>query len=330
MESKIIDVVCAVYNKRGYLAGFLDSFISLDSESFNLIIIDDGSSDLSYEFIVDYIRINEVNNIYVIKQDNHGVSHTRNVGLNKAVSKFIWFCDPDDVISHQANSMLNVVTKNDDVDLFVFSYFTKNICKETESKVLRENTTLDVSDFITFHSKFFNKYQYPATDGTLWDKVYKKSKIHKVLFDEALLCSEDFDYNYKVFSCINTVMLSSIPIYHYQVHGEGTLSSTFNDEIVHNRISVERRSLCYALNYYQGFKSVPVKNFVVKGCDLLSKIKYSNKDIFNFYNSEHESFSIDVKPFKDQKEKFMFYSLKYNFFEIANYIRLILKRLRER
>ncbi len=99
MENKIIDkisVVMPVYNAERFLREAIDSVLDQSFENFELIVIDDCSTDSSYDILCEYQRID--NRVRVYKnEENKGVSYTRNFGISKAESDYVAFLDSDDM-----------------------------------------------------------------------------------------------------------------------------------------------------------------------------------------------------------------------------------------
>ena len=91
-----VSIIVPVYNTAPYLTRCLDSLVGQTLSNIEIVIVDDGSTDESYEIITQYI--NKYNNILVIKQKNSGLSVARNAGLLKAQGKYILFVDSDDYI----------------------------------------------------------------------------------------------------------------------------------------------------------------------------------------------------------------------------------------
>ncbi|MEE1133044.1 MAG: glycosyltransferase family 2 protein [Caryophanon sp.] len=90
----IISVIIPVYNKENYLEKTLKSVISQTFENFEIVIIDDGSTDKSYDIAYNFSKHDT--RIRVFKQENSGVSKTRNKALDFAVGKYVTFLDADD------------------------------------------------------------------------------------------------------------------------------------------------------------------------------------------------------------------------------------------
>lgn len=96
---KILSIIVPVYNTEQYLATCLDSLLNQDvsKEEYEILCINDGSTDGSLKALQEYAEKYE--NIIVIDKPNGGAAATRNLGIEKAQGKYIWFVDSDDWIS---------------------------------------------------------------------------------------------------------------------------------------------------------------------------------------------------------------------------------------
>ena len=113
---KKLSVVLPVYNVESYVSKCIDSILNQTFKDFELIIIDDGSTDSSSAICEHYKNIDS--RIQLIKQKNQGLSAARNHGIQLAQGEFISFIDSDDWIdSTMYADLLSLITS--DVDIVV-------------------------------------------------------------------------------------------------------------------------------------------------------------------------------------------------------------------
>ena len=93
-----LSIILPVYNAEQYLSDCLTSILNQSYSDFELIIIDDGSTDSSRRICVEYSQ--QDSRIRLYTQDNQGISITRNRGLDLVCGEFVTFVDSDDVIDH--------------------------------------------------------------------------------------------------------------------------------------------------------------------------------------------------------------------------------------
>ena len=118
-----VSIIIPVYNVRNELEECLLSALQQDIEEYEIICIDDCSTDNSYEILMEFEKKNP--RIRVFKNDeNRGLSATRNVGLQHAIGEYIWFVDSDDVLEVNVLSELYKKAKDKELDIL---YFNKDI-----------------------------------------------------------------------------------------------------------------------------------------------------------------------------------------------------------
>ena len=114
--------IVPVYNTEKYLKKCLDSLVNQTYKNFEIIVVNDGSTDKSSNIISKYQK--KYKNIIVIDKENEGLSMARNRGVQKSSGKYIIFVDSDDYVS---NKLLEEVDKKiDDSDILRFQIATED------------------------------------------------------------------------------------------------------------------------------------------------------------------------------------------------------------
>ncbi|WP_368275786.1 glycosyltransferase family 2 protein, partial [Coprobacillus cateniformis] len=96
MNKKKLSIIIPVYNCELYIGKLLNQLDQLDKDLVEIIIVNDGSTDNSYNILKNFQ--NKISNLNIITQTNHGVSYTRNVGIKHSSGDFIFFIDSDDEV----------------------------------------------------------------------------------------------------------------------------------------------------------------------------------------------------------------------------------------
>ena len=92
MNSPLISIIVPTFNRSHFLSTTLNSILNQKYQNFELIVVDDGSTDNTPEILKKYN-----NKLTIIRQENKGVSSARNLGITKAKGEYIAFCDSDDL-----------------------------------------------------------------------------------------------------------------------------------------------------------------------------------------------------------------------------------------
>lgn len=123
MYQKLISVVVPLYNKERHIARAINSIYSQTYKNVEVLIIDDGSTDNS----ANVVKAINKDNLYLIRQDNKGVSAARNSGIKRSQGEIIAFLDADDEWRTDfLETIIRLITQYSEVGLYATSYFTCN------------------------------------------------------------------------------------------------------------------------------------------------------------------------------------------------------------
>ncbi len=128
---KLLTVVMPVYNVEDYIKQALDSYFSQESPKVELIVVDDGSPDSSYDIIVENYQDKITSGaLTLLRQENGGVSRARNLALEIASGEYVTFFDSDDMLlDGYVESVLSAIqTHSPDVIEFGFNFFPRQEC----------------------------------------------------------------------------------------------------------------------------------------------------------------------------------------------------------
>ena len=183
-ENRLISVIIPVYNVEKYLPRCLDSIINNTYKNLEIICIDDGSTDGSLKILLGYEK--KDNRIKIITKKNGGLSSARNAGLEECTGEFVAFVDSDDWVHKEYFSVLINIQRKKDYDVVVCAYErTKDVaCMERSLSLENKVRELDRNSYMMSHE----------TKKQVWGRIYKKSSIQGILFDEEIKM-EDVVYN---------------------------------------------------------------------------------------------------------------------------------------
>lgn len=175
-----LSIIIPVYNAEPYLKKCLNAIATLDCEDIEVLLIDDGSSDLSGSICDGYS--NKDVRFHVYHQKNKGVSSARNLGLEKAKGEWITFVDADDL----PTECLLEYCPNQESDLVCFNW--KYTTGESEKERLYENQYSGERKKI-----FLEKHLVDFIFRTPWAKLFRRSIIvhNNIRFDERFRLGED-------------------------------------------------------------------------------------------------------------------------------------------
>lgn len=206
---KKISVIVPIYNAEKYLARCLDSILTQADENVELILINDGSTDLSEEIIKTYLGKYKTS-IKYIKKPNTGISDSRNIGIEKATGDYIIFVDADDYIEKNLFKNLSKYMENE-IDIIKY----KAIIETDDEKAIGqlEGPTFDT----TKGEEAFSKLCF--TDemlDALWVYAYRKKFLTQNNFKFIKgAYHEDFGLIPLIILKANTFISTDIQGYHY-------------------------------------------------------------------------------------------------------------------
>lgn len=226
-ESIKSSIVITNYNQGIFLNRSINSALnqSANADSYEVIVVDDGSTDDSVNIIKNIIRSNRSRNIRIVEKSNGGTSSARNAGIKEATGEYIGFLDADD------------------------EYLPKKLALSTEYLSLAEEVGLVYSDYFEINS-MTNTTRYAIKPDFNYQKLkvfcivstnsfIKKSIIPRVgLFNETIRIIEDYDYWLRIVNSGYMALRIPEPLFNYYQHGNNkTVTSSRED------IELEHRNL---------------------------------------------------------------------------------------
>jgi len=191
-----ISVILCTYNREQYLKKCIDSVFRQSFQDWELIIVDDGSSDQTYEVVNSYLE--NFRNIRYIKHQNRKLGYAKNVGIQASFGKYITFIDSDDTYkpSH-LESRIKYMRNFTEIDLiqggaaweeeiFVADYFQPTKTINLRKCVL--GPTFFGKRSVFFELKGFKNIPY-AEDTEFWDRAEKVFKIKSITAPETYIYS---------------------------------------------------------------------------------------------------------------------------------------------
>lgn len=224
MQNPKLSIIVPVYNVEQYLSRCIDSILSQSFTDFELLLIDDGSTDGSGVICDEYAQMDS--RVRVFHKENGGVSSARNVGLDNARGEWMYFIDSDDELMENSMKIL-VECISDEVDMVLAGfeeYYEDGNLKY--SIPLRVKELLSPSESVLVcYEKYSRYYRYL---GYLWIRLFRKDKIdnHRIRFDESIAVKEDtlFIVQY-LCSCTGKTFFTTEPIYRYYRRESSVMTS---------------------------------------------------------------------------------------------------------
>ncbi len=239
-----VSIIVPVYNAENYLKRCVDSILSQDYRDFELLLMDDGSSDGSPEICDTYGRADS--RVRVVHKENTGVSDTRNQALDMARGTFVQFLDSDDWIVPEATRLLVRSMEEYGCDMVISDFYRVAGERLAQKGDIEEDKVMTRQEFAACMIENPADFYY----GVLWNKMFRRSIIEKfhIRMDTSLSWCEDFLFNLEYIRHAESFYALQVPIYYY-LKRKGSLVS--QGATVNNTLKMKINLFEYYNEFYK-------------------------------------------------------------------------------
>ena len=216
----MVSIVVPIYNAEQYLRRCVDSILNQEYTDFELLLVNDGSTDASGDICEEYG--DQDPRVIVIQKENTGVSDSRNRALDRARGKYLQFLDSDDWITPDATRLFVRAAEEYGCDM-VISDFYRVVGERLSTKGdIEEEGVLTREEFAAHMMENPADFYY----GVLWNKLYRRDIVeeHNLRMDTDINWCEDFMFNLEYIRYAKVFYALHAPIYYY-VKRKGSLAS---------------------------------------------------------------------------------------------------------
>lgn len=303
-----ISILVPIYNVEKYLDKCLNSISIQTFKDFEVICINDGSTDSSLEIIKKYV--NSDKRFKVINKENTGYGHSMNLGLDNCQGKFVAIVESDDYIEQNMLEILYNISTQNDLDIARCNY--KEISNETKLKVdlswIPEKKVLKpLNNYVIF-------YQAPA----IWVNLYRKAFLveNNIRFLETPGASfQDTSFIFKVYALCKRFMFINEYLLNYRVDN--------NTSSIHNKNKI----LCVCEEYRE------ILRFAKTNDEIYESLKYHIPKLrlgcyaWNFSRLEKKDKKTFLKEWqKDLKSDFHEHRISRQYLSSKDLINLLIIR----
>ena len=223
----MISIIIPVHNIASYIDKCLQSILQQTYTEFEIILVNDGSSDDSYNKCIVFKEKNPLLDIFIInKQQNEGVTAARRDGVKKAKGKWITFVDGDDTLPSDALENL-IMYMHSDVSIVLGAH----------------NLEFDDNTCTSFLNKKTGKFNYAEyikmlltndVQNAPWAKLFRKEVFNEYVFDlpKEIKSQEDFIMNIRIaVTQKNNVVVIAKSVYNYKYHREGSAITLYRQKL---------------------------------------------------------------------------------------------------
>ncbi len=221
-----VSIIIPVYNTEQYLPRCIESILNQSFTDYELLLIDDGSTDGSGALCDKYAE--KDGRIRVFHKENGGVSAARNLGLDSANGEWIYFVDSDDeVLPCGLLTLVNCISE--EVDIVMGGFI--EVDEGGNSLSVDENVVLCLSKKQSAISLYGNNGYYYKYLGYLWNRLLRKSIIQKncLRFDSSIAIKEDTLFLMQYVCGSNGITRQTTsPVYQYYRRTDSAMGKVLN------------------------------------------------------------------------------------------------------
>ncbi|NTW71212.1 MAG: glycosyltransferase [Eubacteriaceae bacterium] len=269
MKSKV-SIIIPVYNTEKYISKCIDSIMGQAFTDFDLILVNDGSTDNSGKICNNYAS--EDDRISVIHKPNGGQSSARNAGLAIAKGEYISFIDSDDWIDPDFYCTLVEYADSNRADIAACNLYVVNqwdqirpFTPDAKSKIYSRAEAVE--------EIFSNR----ILTFSPCNKIYRRHIFENLRFDQDIIL-EDMDIAYKIIHRANKIVYLEQPLYYYRYNNESTLRKKFTLKRI-DEYEVKKRMYEFYLKNYPELADQVYLELLLTGINLyrLVSIHHRNK-----------------------------------------------------
>lgn len=267
MEDRMISIIMPFYNCGKVIRESLNSIRQQTYECFEVLMIDDGSTDDSKNYVLAFCKDSRFRYLY---KKNSGVSGSRNYGLDIAQGKYIAFVDSDDILHKDfLKDLLDASIQNNNCIV---------ACKHEEfnKKLIWDDRAYSIQEVI-LNKDFSHEDHWEA--GVVWGKLYPSVYLKGIRFNEDYHVSEDTLFFTQTFAKTKTYYLVNKKLYGYRIQQDSAIHGNYNE-----RKHTQIKALYEVSNLIKPYSEKDyffLRGQIASVCKQAAKTYYKNDQIWN-------------------------------------------------
>lgn len=234
-----VSVLMPVYNAEEYVAKAVKSVIEQSYQDWELIIIDDNSSDSSGD-ICDMLSENDYRIKVFHMNDNLGISRAKNMAINKATGEYIAFCDDDDLMEKDTLLDNVEIAEKNNAEVVRWSYKTVKV--DENDRVYAEIDCKCKDGIYLSREDIFENYRNVHTMLSCdWTGLYKRTLLdeHNILFNtDFKYGGEDTMFNIDIMRYVKNISMNNKSYYYWYLRKRHSTTAKHNSNFCYSMIKV--------------------------------------------------------------------------------------------
>ena len=304
-----VSVIVPAYNAEKFIQQTIDSLLNQSFKNCEFIFVNDGSKDNTLKILEE--NKSEDARIVIVNTDNHGISHARNVGIEKAKGKYILFLDADDILISDSLEVMISAIKENKADIVIGKYITFS---NADYLVFTKDDVLN--------SVVLNKFEMQKLlseckkiENHVWGKLFKKTIFNNFRFNDNYRIWEDVKEMYKVIDLCSTGVLLNKTIVMYRVN-ELSLSKQLSIEKINEFCIAQANKADFYLTTYPELARYHCESMFQCAAEVVTRRLEKKIDYYKHFLKTYKK----VTKKSGFKNKIKYFIIKYKFLN-----RLLLK-----
>lgn len=270
----LISVIIPVYNGENFIAKCLDSVLVQSFKNIEVIITNDGSTDGSLAILNNFSKRDR--RIVLIDKPNGGVSSARNIALDNAKGKYIFFIDVDDAINNNClEALYKTIITSDNTIVMAHTYV------HYEGKSVLDDFGYSQNQINMGHIEFISKLLSGKINAFVWGKLFPSFLFNDIRFCEDLSHGEDLFFLANLFQKFHiNIVICKDAIYEYNIN-DYSATATLSEKSIYSNIQklIKLLSLNLSKSDKENFKKLAYSEHwnLCKTISLTSSIPYFKK-----------------------------------------------------
>lgn len=222
----LVSVIVPIYNAEKYLKDALLSIAQQTYKNIEVILINDGSTDISSDIIADFCSIDS--RFKAVHVKNGGVSKARNIGLSVSKGEKIYFMDSDDRI--EEDLIETMVKAGVDNDLVISGLYIEYPQESRQVVISKDKQRYSNRQEIALFLQSIDVPDISIYLHFIWNKLFEKSIIdnYRIHFDDEIRLGEDFLFIAEYIKHVESIEIISVCLYHYYRRNTASLTRQFD------------------------------------------------------------------------------------------------------
>ncbi|TQS74120.1 glycosyltransferase [Ornithinibacillus gellani] len=235
-----ISIIVPVYNLKSLLPRCVESILAQTFTDFELILVNDGSTDGSGNLCERYAEQDK--RIRVIHKENGGVASSRNIGLQAASGAYIGFVDNDDHIHPAMFETLYRQAKTDDADMVICDYIKLLEDEQSMETQVDPNAVVEHFDSTAALQQLYepNAITYIVP----WNKLYKKHLFNDITYEHGFICDDETVIHQLLYRCRKVSYIQK-GLYYYVQRNDSQSQIVLKKEILQGVYAYKNREVFF-------------------------------------------------------------------------------------